>query len=212
MDLCSRCRRRKAKRRCPALGASLCNLCCGQARGKDIHCPDDCPFLAEHKPYQERRSVERGEAGPSRRSGPDILQDERLAWLASHIEFPLSVYGRGRPELTDAEAIQALEYARDRLETSRHLLVVPGEALRPRNELGEAVLESMDKCRFEGRLILPGTDSAYSLDERRRVLERVLEAAREMARSDPQGRNFLDRLIEHFAQASEPPGSAPQKP
>ncbi len=213
MDLCSRCRLRKAKRRCPALGAALCHLCCGQARGKDIHCPDTCPFLAEHKPYQEKRSVERGSAAPDRRRpGRDILQDERLAWLASHIEFPLGVYGQGHPGLTDGEAVQALEYARDRLERSGRVLVIPGEALRPGNELGEAVLESMDKCRYEGTLIVPGTESTYSLGEKIRVLDRVLEAARDLARPNPQGRRFIQRLIEHFATTSEnsrPPSRKP---
>ena len=211
MDICSRCRRRKAKRRCPALGAALCQLCCGQARGKDVHCPDTCPFLAGHKPYQEKRSVERGSAPDARRSGPDILTDERLAWLASHVEFPLAVYGQGHPALPDGEAVQALEYARDRLERSGRVLIIPGEGLRPGNELGEAVLESMDKCRYEGSLIVPGTESSYSMNEKIQVLDRVLEAARDLARPDPQGRNFIQRLIGHFSAAQDDPRRKPAK-
>ena len=44
---------RKAKRRCPALGHSICAVCCGSKRLKEIHCPTDCVYLAtarEHPP------------------------------------------------------------------------------------------------------------------------------------------------------------------
>ncbi len=214
MSLCSRCRRRKAKRQCPALGSALCSLCCGQARNKDIHCPDSCEVLAAHKPYHDRRTVERNASAPeSRPSGPDPLRDERLAWLAAHVEFPISVYGQGKAGLTDADVLLALEYARDKLKGSARLLVVPGEALRPRNELGEAILESMDKCRFEGTIVVPGTGSGYSFEEKERVLDRVILLAGELARNDPRSRNFVDRLIAHFAQVeSRPePSSRPAK-
>lgn len=202
--LCSRCRRRKAKRHCPALGSSLCSLCCGRARGRDIACPNSCPFWAEHKTYQDRRAVEKSEAGPTARPvQEDILLDERLAWLAAHIEFPLRVYGQGDPRLTDAEVVLALEYAREKVERSGHLLVVPGESLKPRNELGEAVLQSMDNCRSEGAIIIPDGGSAYSIEDKAAVLERVLLSAREPARTNPAGRHFIDRLIEHFARMEE---------
>jgi hypothetical protein len=199
MELCSRCGRRKAKRHCPALGSALCTLCCGQARNKDIHCPDSCPVLAEHRPYQQRRAVERAPADLSRNATPDILRDERLAWLAYHAEYPLRVYGQGSPALTDAEAVAALEYARDKTEKAGRLLVLPGESLRPRNELGEAVVQSLDNCRYEGILLIPGGET-YTAEERIRVLDAVLAAAKELAQADPAGRNYLTHLIERFAR------------
>lgn len=202
--LCSRCGRRKAKRRCPALGRPLCSLCCGRARDKEIRCPNSCPFWAKHKTYQDRRTIERSESGPrSRPDSEDILLDERLAWLAAHIEFPLRVFGKGDPRLTDAAVVLALEYARDEVERSGHLLIVPGESLKPRNELGDAVLQSIENCRYEGGLIIPGAGAAYSLADRARVLDRVLLSAREEARANPQGRRFIERLIEHFARMEE---------
>jgi hypothetical protein len=204
MAVCSRCRRRKAKRECPALGSALCSLCCGQARNRDFSCPESCRFLAESKPYQERRAVSKKEAlSASGRPQDDILRDERLAWLASHIEFPIKVYGQRNSELTDGQVVLTLEYARDQLEKAGRVLILPGEALKPRNELGDAVLKNMAGCRYERAIIVPGADQAYSREEQVKVLDGILASARELARDSPSGRSYIDRLIQHFERVEE---------
>jgi hypothetical protein len=186
------------------MGSAICSLCCGQVRNKEVHCPESCRYLAESKPYQERRAVAKKKPAPSSaRPQEDILHDERLAWLASHVEFPLSVYGRRKPELTDGEAVMALEYARDKVEKTGHVLILPGESLKPRNELGEAVLQNMAACRYEATIIMPGADQGYSREEHLKVLERILASARELARGDPAARNYVDRLIHHFERIEE---------
>jgi len=158
----------------------------------------------ETKPYQERRAASKKEAAPSsRRSQDDILHDERLAWLASHVEFPLKVYGERRPKLTDGEVVLALEYARDKVENAGHVLILPGESLKPRNEMGEAVLQSMADCRYEGTIIMPGADQGYSRGEQLKVLERILASARELARNGPSARNYIELLIQHFERIEE---------
>ena len=51
--VCPRCRQRKARRACPALGHQICAVCCGTERLVEIACPSDCPYLAsarEHPP------------------------------------------------------------------------------------------------------------------------------------------------------------------
>ena len=42
---CSHCGQRKGKRSCPALGGTICSLCCGQHRLGEIKCPADCVHL-----------------------------------------------------------------------------------------------------------------------------------------------------------------------
>jgi hypothetical protein len=44
--LCPLCQRRKARRECPALGRSICSVCCGTKRLVEINCPDSCPHLS----------------------------------------------------------------------------------------------------------------------------------------------------------------------
>jgi hypothetical protein len=42
---CPLCGVRKAKRECPALGRTICAVCCGTKRLTEIACPDSCPYL-----------------------------------------------------------------------------------------------------------------------------------------------------------------------
>src|SRR6188474_1868483 len=60
--LCPSCGQRKARRACPALGASICPVCCGTKRLVEIKCPPDCGYLAsarEHPAAIVRRRQER---------------------------------------------------------------------------------------------------------------------------------------------------------
>lgn len=45
MAVCRYCQQRKGKRSCPALGGTICTMCCGQHRLKEIDCPLDCTYL-----------------------------------------------------------------------------------------------------------------------------------------------------------------------
>jgi hypothetical protein len=42
---CPQCQQRKARRECPALGRTICSVCCGTKRLVEIDCPDSCPHL-----------------------------------------------------------------------------------------------------------------------------------------------------------------------
>ena len=59
--LCPVCKLRKAKRACPALGKSICAVCCGTKRLVEIACPADCGYLASsriHPPAVVQRQLE----------------------------------------------------------------------------------------------------------------------------------------------------------
>ena len=49
--LCPVCNLRKAKRACPALGKSICAVCCGTKRQVEIACPTDCGYLASSRTH-----------------------------------------------------------------------------------------------------------------------------------------------------------------
>ena len=60
--LCPSCGQRKARRACPALGATICPVCCGTKRRVEIKCPSDCGYLAlarEHPAAVVKRRQER---------------------------------------------------------------------------------------------------------------------------------------------------------
>ncbi|HKY23398.1 MAG TPA: hypothetical protein VJM31_19430 [Vicinamibacterales bacterium] len=48
---CPVCNLRKAKRACPAIGKSICAVCCGTKRLVEINCPADCGYLASSRAH-----------------------------------------------------------------------------------------------------------------------------------------------------------------
>ena len=198
MASCSHCRQRKAKRRCPALGSDLCPLCCGRLREKELHCPPGCPFLTQHRPYQENKIIQK-----KRTFSEDMLQDERLNWLALNIEAPLQEYAERNPALTDRDAILALEYAKDRVERNRSRLLLPQGESRVKNEVGEAILLSLEQCRFQRKIILLQDVERYNTEEKLKCLENVILGVKYLARGGLAGRTYLQDLARRLARLKE---------
>ncbi|MBC8358585.1 MAG: hypothetical protein ISS41_01795 [Candidatus Aminicenantes bacterium] len=205
MAKCSKCNERKGKRHCAALGDYLCSLCCGKLREKEIHCPQDCTFLEQHRPYQEKRIIDKKQDSFSRKRSPDedILKDERMAWLALHIEAPLKEYGKKKKSLTDKEALLSLEYAKEKIKKGKGLIITPDEKSKPKNEIGEVIYQSIDKCRYEKKIILPGEIGTYKKEEKIQCLERIILSVKFLAREDFEGRKYIEQVIKRFSQIEE---------
>jgi len=202
MASCSRCQQRKAKRRCPALGSDLCPLCCGRLREKEVHCLPACPYLIQHRPYQENRVIQK-----KSRLREDVPNDERLGWLILHIEVPLLEYARRIPSFSDRDAVLALEYAKGRVEKNRSRLLLAQEESRVKNEAGEAVLLSLEQCRFQKKIILLQDVERYTTEEKLKCLETVILRIKHLSRAGLAARTYLqdlalrlDRLKELSAQ------------
>ncbi len=59
---CPVCRQRSARRLCPALGRTICAVCCGTKRTVESPCPSDCGYLVSaqaHPPAAVRRQQDR---------------------------------------------------------------------------------------------------------------------------------------------------------
>jgi hypothetical protein len=189
MDLCSHCQQRKAKRSCPALGSPLCPLCCGRLREKELHCPPGCPYLSQHKPYQENKVIQKKGT-----FSEEVLNDERLAWLTLNIEASLKELGERRPTFSDKDAILALEYAKNRVEKGRSLIVFSEDERPSKNEAAETVLLSLNQCRFQRKIILPQNLESYTPEEKIKCLENTVLAVKHMARGRFDGRTYLQDL------------------
>ena len=48
---CPLCTQRRARRACPALGHTICAVCCGTKRLTEISCPSDCGYLASSRTH-----------------------------------------------------------------------------------------------------------------------------------------------------------------
>ena len=202
MPLCPRCGKRIAKRTCPALGSRLCNLCCGLLREKEVHCPSSCAYLSRHKPYQEKRVMERAPSRPPR-SGPaedDVLKDERLAWLVLQLEAPVAMFAERSPALSDGQVLLALKYARDKIDKGKGLLIIPGESRKPANELGQAVFAASERAHWEAPVLLTSGLESYSREEKLRCLDRIILSVRLLAKGNSDGRAYLLDLAGRFAR------------
>ena len=205
MAKCVKCKEKKGKRYCPALGTYLCSLCCGQLREKEIRCPKNCSYLTKHKPYQESRIIEKTQAS-FKRPAPleeDILKDEKMAWLAFHIEAPLKGYGERKDFFTDRDALLALEFAREKIEKNKSFMFIPEGMSRPKNEVGEAIYQSIENCRYEKKIILPGDVLGYKKEEKIKCLERVMFSVSAMSWGNLEGRNYIEQLIQRFSKLKE---------
>ncbi len=195
MAKCTQCGTRKAKRHCPGLGTDVCSLCCGRLREKKLHCPPACPHLIQHKSYQESRIIQK-----KRVFSEDVLTDERLSWLSVHIEAPLKEYGEKRPDFTDKEVVFALEYAKDKIERERSKLIFAQDEETVRNDVGEAILQSIEKCRYERKIILPQEMAGYKKEEKLKCLENVILAVKLSSKGNLGGREYLQQLMQRFAR------------
>lgn len=202
MPLCPKCGIRVAKRSCLALGNRLCNLCCGRLRDKELHCPPACPHLARHKPYQEKRVLERVPPRSPQMSpaADDVVKDERLAGFIFQLEAPLAQLAERAPGLTDGQVLLALAYARDKMDKGKGILVIPGESRKPANELGEAILAAADRARWEAPVLLTSGLESYSREEKLRCLDRIILSVRHSAKGDPDGRAYLADLVVRFTR------------
>ena len=199
MAKCIKCHERKGKRFCIALGGSVCSLCCGLLREKEIHCPSHCTFLVQHKPYQEKKII--GKKKPTAKDlvEDDILRDERMAWLAFQAEIPIKSFSDRKGTITDRDVLLALEYTKQKLEKETGTIILPDERLSPLNELGEIVYRRIEDCRYEKKVILPGEHATYSKEEKIKCLDRLILAVRHWSQGDLDGRIYLDKLEERFS-------------
>lgn len=116
MALCPLCTSRKGKRACPAKGASICSICCGEKRVVEIACPSDCVYLSAGVENEVRREaidyLQHQEHGKKTRWFRAV---EELGPLLSKIEQ--AVAGAPIRNLEDRELLEALTSARKTFES-----------------------------------------------------------------------------------------------
>lgn len=202
MQLCPKCRKRLAKRLCPALGSNICQLCCGTKREKEIPCPASCVHLVRSRAYQAERVAA---AGQGRQAAGDAgpAADKRLWPMVFYLEAALAEYASMHPDFNDGDAGAALGYARDKAGKPASLIVLPDARSAPTNEAGENMLRVLENVRPEPSAIVTAMAQPYSSDEKKTCLNWLIKTASETGR--PGTRIFLDDLIEAFARLKKEP-------
>jgi hypothetical protein len=201
---CPSCRERKPKRSCPALGATICTVCCATKRQVEIACPADCVYLAASRsnpPAVVQRRQERDVAFVL----PIVsdLTDTQYRLLLFFQSAIVSHAAGAVPALRDDDVAEAAAAAAATLETARKGIIYEHQAVsipaqRLTSALGNAVTDlaaqaGSQQARLE-------RDAAVAL----RAVERAARtAAKGLAGDEPPV--YLNLL---FRMLKPPPGES----
>jgi hypothetical protein len=201
---CPLCERRKARRDCPALGRSICSVCCGTKRLVEINCPDSCPHLSAaraHPPAAVRRQTESDLS--------ILLPTIRSLTERQHQLFFLfqSAISSHRPDgfarLRDADVAEAAASVAATLETAAKGLIYEHPAQSAvAQKLAAELTELVARIRQDGTVY----DREAAI-----VLRAIEQGARTLygTPEEPDGYlNLMGRLL-HVNRVAEPQADGP---
>jgi hypothetical protein len=205
--LCPLCRTRKARRHCPALGRTICAVCCGTKRLTEIACPSDCVYLAsarEHPAAVVRRQQERDVAVLL----PTIQHlTERQYQLFFLFQ---TLIARHKPEgfarLVDDDVAEAAAAMAATLETAaRGVIYEHGTQSLVAQRLATEMKALLTELREQGAKIYDGETAI--------VLRAIEQGAREArTRADGNDVAYLTLITRLLQQTGARPASEPAPP
>lgn len=190
--LCPSCGRRKGRRDCPALRASICTICCGTKRLVEIPCPDTCSHLLsarEHPAAVVKRQQEEDVAVLVSTIRHLTERQQQLFFLVH------SVIARHKPEgfgrLVDEDVAQSAAAVAATLETaSRGVLYEHTPASLPAQRLAREITAMLAELRAQGGKIYDG-EVAIAV----RAIERGARDAQQPGAADTAYISRLGRLL-----------------
>lgn len=205
---CPLCTSRKPRRQCPALGATICPVCCGTKRLVTIACPRDCPYLAgaeAHPPAVVRRQRQRDFEFAA--SLVRTLSDGAYELLFALQDVAARHARTAIPALTDADVAEGCGALAATLETAAKGIIYehPAHSL-PAQRLASDLRAALDTL---GK----GRPAAAAERDAAEALRRMEAGARTAGAALGEGATayvaFLERLPRELAAAGGPGGEPP---
>lgn len=202
---CPSCRERKPKRSCPALGQTICTVCCATKRQIEIACPADCVYLTaakSHPPAVVQRRQERDVTFIMPLVADLTETQYRLHVLLQSVIVKLA--DGAIPPLLDADVADGAAAAAATLETARKGIIYEHQAVsvpaqRVTTELGRVLAEvgsqaGSQRSRFE-------RDAAAAL---RRIEQGARTAAKALEGDEPPVYlKLLARMLQPHPSAAQ---------
>jgi hypothetical protein len=204
---CSSCGQRKGRRECPALGATICAICCGTKRLVEIRCPPSCSHLAtarEHPAAVVKRQHERDLALLLPTISHLTERQHQLFFLVH------SIVARHEPDalsrLLDKDVADAAGAVASTLETAgRGVLYEHTPASLPAQRLAREITAAIAEIRELGTKIYDG-ELAITL----RAIERgATDLHKQQQVEDTAYLSLIGRLLQFGGQ---PPGEETPTP
>lgn len=147
MARCVQCRQREGKRFCPPLRAQICSVCCATHRMMTIACVEECPYLRDARETMGKRLAHILANALIAADRREWIEDiERLSPLMHIIEQAIVQVRRAHyPDLSDAEAVSALELALRTYETLQRGIIYEHRSESPRiQHVVEGILATLN--------------------------------------------------------------------
>jgi hypothetical protein len=179
---CPACRERKPKRSCPALGQTICTVCCATKRLVEIKCPADCVYLSSARSHPP--------AVVQRRQEKDLnfllplisdLSDAQYRLVLLFQSVTLKHADGAIPPLQDADVADAAAALAATLETARKGIIYEHQAASVPAQRLAAELQ-----RVLGELMSQNSSQQSRIErESALALRRLEQGARSAARALP---------------------------
>jgi hypothetical protein len=205
---CPLCRQRKEKRSCPALGRSICSVCCGTKRLVEIDCPPDCPHLVasrDHPPAVVRKQQEMDVAALLPSMSGLTERQHQLFFLFQSVIAKFQPDGLAR--LTDEDVAEATAACAATIETAaKGVLYEHAPASLPAQKLAGELRDLLTQVKEHGATVFD-REAAIAL----RSIER---GAREITRPDDRTAylTLLARLLQVNKAAQQAAGEGRDAP
>jgi hypothetical protein len=204
---CPSCDQRKGRRACPALGQTICTVCCGTKRLVAINCPPDCPHLAsarEHPAAVVRRQQERDVALLMPTIQHLTERQHQLFFLFHSVVMGYTPDGFER--LQDEDVAEAAGAVAATLETAaRGVIYEHTPSSRPAQKLASELKRVLEQAQQKARIF--EREAAITL----RAIEK---GARDAGTLDGSGSStayltLMGRLLQTNRAAAEPGAERP---
>jgi hypothetical protein len=179
MAKCTSCGERKGNRFCPGLNVSICSLCCGTKREKEILCVEVCEYLRKGKDYQLNREIDKKISSDLQAETSDVFEIDEVAALVTPLErFFVNQFYPDK-EARDNHIYEALTkiYAFQKG-------ILP--ALEGENQTEELIFEKFNEVNRRA--------SSLSDDLKARAILRIIKSIRSSSSGVLGNRNYLEMI------------------
>jgi hypothetical protein len=185
MTKCVSCGGRKANRYCAAIENSICSLCCGTKRQKEIACFAACEYLKKGTEYQLGREITKEISSAFRSEADDVFQLDEVAPFVLPIEGSFVEWFYHNENVNDDQIYDALAkvYA---------------------NRTGKmASLKATNRCEEIVFEVCQKADNAFPripADLKNRAILRILKSIKTSSGGVLGNRNYLEMIYSQFRQ------------
>jgi hypothetical protein len=204
-SFCPLCHKRKAGRFCPALGQTICAVCCGTEREMTLDCPSHCAYLVTAHRYEtQHRRPEAPAEIPFRQVSisPDLVQE--FTPVVAGLAYATLRVADADAGTTDNDALAGLQAL---AETYRTLLSGLYYERAPAGGPAQAVYRSLAKFLQDLKQRQATDPAAARLKDSQlfQLLVFLFRVGLQQTNGRRRSRKFLGFLRAQFPAAAQPP-------